>query len=71
MKNKYVIPQIWIAKTECLTHFLAGSRSGSGGGVIGGDDDNNQEKPPVTPTPSGGGLIQHSKQFDAWASWDE
>lgn len=72
MRNKYVIPQIWITKSDCLTHFLAGSGSGSGSGVIGNENDNKQEKPDITPTPGGGsGLIQHSKQFDAWTTWDE
>lgn len=71
MRNKYVIPQIWIAKSDCLTHFLAGSGSGSGTGVIGKEEDEKQETSEVTPTSGGGGLMQHSKQFDAWSSWDE
>lgn len=68
MKNKYVIPQIWITKSDCLTHFLAGSGSGSGTGVVGKDE--KQTESEIKPG-GGGGLIQHSKQFDAWASWDE
>lgn len=70
MKRKYIIPQIWITKSDCLTHFLAGSGSGTGGGntVVGGGD--NQHTTEIKPG-GGNGLIQHSKQFDAWASWDE
>lgn len=74
MRNKYVIPQIWITKSDCLTHFLAGSgpSSGSGQGIIGNKNDNKQHTSEVTPTPgSESDLIQHSKQFDAWSSWDE
>lgn len=71
MKNKYVIPQMWITKVDCLTHFLAGSGSGSGSGIIGKDEDGKQQEKPVTPTPGGSGLIQHSKGFNAWESWDE
>lgn len=68
MKNKYVIPQIWITKSDCLTHFLAGSGSGSGTSVVGkGEKQTESEIKPV----GGGGLTQHSKQFDAWSSWDE
>lgn len=70
MRNKYIIPQIWITKSDCLTHFLAGSGSGSGQGVIGNDSDNNQHTPEIKPG-DGNGLIQKSKQFDAWSSWDE
>lgn len=72
MRNKYVIPQIWITKSDCLTHFLSGSGSGSGTGVVGNKNDNKQHTSEVTPTPGGGsGWIQHSKQFDAWSSWGE
>lgn len=68
MKNKYVIPQIWITKSDCLTHFLAGSGSGSGTSVVGKDE--KQTESEIKPV-GGGGLMQHSKQFDAWSSWDE
>lgn len=70
MKNKYVIPQIWITKSDCLTHFLAGSgpSSGSGQSIVGKDE--KQTESEIKPV-GGGNLTQHSKQFDAWSSWDE
>lgn len=73
MKRKYIIPQMVVESFSASASFLAGSPgqtgdgeynagdgSGSGGSTSGGISGS-----------GGNGLIQRSKQFDAWSSWDE
>lgn len=62
MKKKYLAPRIEIA-TCILDSFIATSPN------QGGDSNLPDATKPIEPTDEIGEL--HSKQFDAWTTWDE
>ena len=70
MKRKYIIPEMNVESFSASSSILAGSPSQTGKGEynVGGEE---KRTGGGISGSGGGGLIQHSKQFDAWASWDE
>ena len=70
MKRKYIIPEMNVESFSASSSILAGSPSQTGKGEynVGGEE---KRTGGGISGSDGGGLIQHSKQFDAWASWDE
>lgn len=77
MKRKYIIPKMMVESFSASSSILVGSPdpteggeynagesdgtgSGSGSSISGGISGS-----------GGGGLKQHSKQYDAWTTWDE
>lgn len=73
MKRKYIIPQMVVESFSASASFLAGSPSQTGEGEYNaGDVSGSEGSTSGGISGSGGnGLIQRSKQFDAWTTWDE
>lgn len=78
MKRKYIIPQMTIEAFAASSSILAGSPSGNegtgGGGYNAGDGTSTGTSTTGDVSGTGTknpGLMQHSKQFDAWSTWDE
>lgn len=71
MKRKYIIPEMNVESFSASSSILAGSPNPTGEGEynVGGDGHDGTQG--GISSSGGGGLIQHSKQFDAWSSWDE
>lgn len=72
MKRKYIIPEVNVESFSASSSILAGSPNQTGEGKynVGGDGQGGTREGGISGS-DGGGLIQHSKQFDAWSSWDE
>lgn len=72
MKRKYIIPEMNVESFSASSSILAGSpdQTGEGKYNVGGDGQVGTREGGISGS-DGGGLIQHSKQFDAWSSWDE
>ena len=72
MKRKYIIPEMNVESFSASSSILAGSlnQTGEGGYNVGGKDHPGTTEGSISGS-GGSGLTQHSKQFDAWASWDE
>lgn len=72
MKRKYIIPEMNVESFSASSSILAGSPNQTGEGKYNvGEDGHGGTTGGGISGSGGGGLIQHSKQFDAWASWDE
>lgn len=72
MKRKYIIPEMNVESFSASSSILAGSPNQTGDGKynVGGDGQGGTKEGGISGS-DGGGLTQHSKQFDAWSSWDE
>lgn len=72
MKRKYIIPEMNVESFSASSSILAGSpdQTGEGKYNVGGDGQGGTREGGISGS-DGGGLIQRSKQFDAWSSWDE
>lgn len=79
MKRKYIIPKMMVESFSASSSILAGSLdpNPTGGGEYNAGDRDGTGSGSGSSTSgnisgsSGGGLKQHSKQFDAWTTWDE
>lgn len=72
MKRKYIIPEMNVESFSASSSILAGSPNQTGeGNYAAGDGQDHRTTEGGISGSEGGGLIQHSKQFDAWSSWDE
>lgn len=72
MKRKYIIPEMNVESFSASSSILAGSPNQTGEGKYNvGEDGHGGTTGGGISGSGGGGLIQHSKQFDAWSSWDE
>ena len=72
MKRKYIIPEMNVESFSASSSTLAGSPNPTGEGKYNvGEDGHGGTTEGGISGSSGGGLIQRSKQFDAWSSWDE
>ena len=72
MKRKYIIPEMNVESFSASSSILAGSPNQTGEGKynVGGDGQGGTTGGGISGS-SGDNLTQCSKQFDAWASWDE
>lgn len=72
MKRKYIIPEMNVESFSASSSILAGSPNHTGEGEynVGGNGHGGTTGGGISCS-AGDGLIQHSKQFDAWSSWDE
>lgn len=72
MKRKYIIPEMNVESFSASSSILAGSpnQTGEGGYSVGGKGHPGTKDGSISGS-DGDGLTQKSKQFDAWASWDE
>lgn len=72
MKRKYIIPEMNVESFSASSSILAGSPNHTGEGEYNvGEDGHGGTTGGGISGSDGGGLTQHSKQFDAWSSWDE
>lgn len=73
MKRKYIIPKMNVESFSASSSILAGSpnQTGKKGDYKAGDGQDHRTTEGGISGSDGNGLIQHSKQFDAWSSWDE
>lgn len=72
MKRKYIIPEMNVESFSASSSILAGSPNQTGKGEYNaGDGQDHRTTEGGISGSDGSGLIQHSKQFDAWSSWDE
>lgn len=72
MKRKYIIPEMNVESFSASSSILAGSpnQTGEGGYNVGGKGQPGTTEGGISGS-GGVDLTQHSKQFDAWSSWDE